>query len=206
MPGFDGGAHQTFQIRYRLSTDKIYSYENVPSNAESFGLKNLRLGSKYHISVRSNNSRHLSQWTDEIIVSTLSFMPLVRLHSSETMPSAKISFTVIIIVIIVGLIILFINMILILIFITKRRRSNVTSENSSTAEINETEPNTFDIFRPIPSNLFLTTPNTNKKYEEDNITRSFVSSCSSAHLLHPGKFCLSISCDGNCDFEEIQIK
>ncbi|CAF1488244.1 unnamed protein product [Rotaria sordida] len=180
IPGFDGGAQQTFQIRYRLSTDNHYIYENVPYDIQSFDLINLKLGSQYHLSIRSNNSYHLSKWTDEIIITTLNYLPILKFHLSE-ISSTNISFTLLIIIAIIGFIILFVNIILICFFIIKRRQLNITSENSSTTGTNETETNTIDIFQPIPSNFFLTTTTTNsyKKYEDDDIKRPFVSSYSS---------------------------
>ncbi|CAF4177480.1 unnamed protein product, partial [Rotaria sp. Silwood2] len=185
-PGFDGGFQQTFQIRYRLSTDNYYVYENVPIHMESYDLKNLKLGSQYYISIRSNNSYHLSKWTDEIIISTSNYLPSLKFHLSE-ISSTNISFTLLILIAVIGLIILLINIILICFFIIKRRQFNMTSENSSTTGTNETETNTIDIFQPIPSNFFLTTTtttatNTYKKYEDDDIKRPFVSSCSSTNL------------------------
>ncbi|CAM4919915.1 unnamed protein product [Rotaria socialis] len=179
-PGFDGGAQQTFQIRFRLSTESQYAYQHMPYGKHSFELKDLKLGSQYHISIRSNNSHHLSKWTDEIVISTSDYLPSLRFHLSEV-PSTKISFTLLIIIAIIGLIILSINIILMIFFIIKRRQSTVTtSENSSTTGTNETEANTIDLFQPVPSNF--STTNTYKKYEDEDIKRPFVSSYSSATL------------------------
>ncbi|CAF1528193.1 unnamed protein product [Rotaria sp. Silwood1] len=196
IPGFDGGSQQTFQIRYRLSTDNSYVYENIPINILLYDLKNLKLGSEYYISIRSNNSYHLSKWTDEIIISTSNYLPSLKFHLTE-MSSTNISFTILIIIILIGLIILLINIILICYFIIKRRQLNITSENSSTISTNETETNTIDIFQPIPSNFFLTT-NTYKKYEDDDIKRPFVSSCSSTNINHLDNRTSFASLKNNC--------
>ncbi len=159
-------------------------------DSHSFDLKNLRLGSEYHISIRSNNSYHLSEWTDDIIISTLPYLPSSLFHSLVLSPT-KYSSTITIILAIIGLLIVAINIILISFFLIKRRRSNTSSDNSSTTGTNETETNTVDIFQPIPSNFFLPPPpttNTYQKYEEDDIQRPFVSSYVAARLSHPGKF------------------
>ncbi|UJR14891.1 hypothetical protein I4U23_001875 [Adineta vaga] len=184
MPGFDGGSPQTFQLRYRLSTETRYVYVFIPPNIQSYDLKNLRLGSEYHLSLRSNNSHHLSEWTEDIIQSTSSYIPTSLFHTSEMFP-LKYSYTFLIIIALIGLLIIFINVILISFFLVKRRRANVTSDNSSTTGTNETETNTVDIFQPIPSNFFLSQPpqitNTYQKYEDDDIQRPFVSSYSTAN-------------------------
>ena len=194
LPGFDGGARQTFQIRYRLSTDNRYSYEDVPSGEQTFNLKNLVLASDYSISIRANNSHHLSEWTDEIVASTSRYLPSSPFYSfSSSGSSTRFSLTVIVIVAIFGLFIILINIVLISLFVMKRRRSHVTSDNSSTTGTNETEANTVDIFQPIPSNLFFDRPyssnnnnaypfNTYQRYDEDEMKRPFVPSYSSATL------------------------
>ncbi len=158
-------------------------------NSQSFDLKNLRLGSEYHISMRSNNSYHLSEWTDDITISTLPYLPSSLFHSLVLSPT-KYSSTITIILAIIGLLIVAINIILISFFLIKRRRSNTSSDNSSTTGTNETETNTVDIFQPIPSNFFLptTTTSTYQKYEDDDIQRPFVSSYVAARLSHPSKF------------------
>ncbi|CAF4782447.1 unnamed protein product, partial [Rotaria sp. Silwood2] len=125
-------------------------------------------------------------------ISTSNYLPSLKFHLSE-ISSTNISFTLLILIAVIGLIILLINIILICFFIIKRRQFNMTSENSSTTGTNETETNTIDIFQPIPSNFFLTTTtttatNTYKKYEDDDIKRPFVSSCSSTNLNNLGKF------------------
>ena len=48
---------------------------------QSFDLKNLILAREYYISIRSNNSYHLSEWTDEIITSTLNYLPSSPFYS-----------------------------------------------------------------------------------------------------------------------------
>jgi hypothetical protein len=193
LPGFDGGARQTFQIRYRLSTDDRYSYEDIPIGGQSFDLKNLLLAREYYVSLRANNSHHLSDWTDELLVSTSRFFPSAPFYAlSSSNLSARFSLTVIVIVALFGLAILLINIILISLFIMKRRRSHLSSDNSSTTGTNETEANTVDIFQPIPSNLFFDRPysstnnaypfNTYQKYDDDDVKRPFVPSYSSATL------------------------
>ncbi|CAF1569206.1 unnamed protein product, partial [Adineta ricciae] len=178
MPGFDGGSSQTFQLRYRISSDTSYAYVFIPAGFQSYTLKNLRFGSEYHLSLRSNNSHHLSEWTDDIIQSTTSFVPTSLFHSIDLSP-IKYSYTFLIIITLIGLLIIFINIILISFFLVKRRRVHVTSDNSSTTGTNETETNTVDIFQPIPSNFFLPPPpsqtaNTYQKYDDDDIQRPFV--------------------------------
>lgn len=195
LPGFDGGARQTFQIRYRLASDNRYSYEDVPFGEQIFNLKNLLLASDYYISIRANNSYHLSEWTEEILASTSRYLPSSPFYSfASSGSSTRFSLTVIVIVAIFGLFIVLINIVLISLFVMKRRRSNITSDNSSTTGTNETEANTVDIFQPIPSNLFFDRPyssnnnhnaypfNTYQRYEEDEMKRPFVPSYSSATL------------------------
>ena len=193
IPGFDGGAPQRFQIRYRLSTDDRYSYEDVPAGDQMFDLKNLLLAREYVISIRANNSYHLSDWTEEVLVTTSRYLPSSPFYSlSSSNTSSRFSLTVIVIVAIVGLIILLINILLISLFIIKRRRSHLSSDNSSTTGTNETEANTVDIFQPIPSNLFFDRPysstssaypfNTYQKYDDEDVKRPFVPSYSSATL------------------------
>ena len=193
IPGFDGGAAQRFQIRYRLSSSKRYSYEDVPVGVKSFDLKNLLFASEYYISIRSNNSHHLSEWTDEIKASTSRYLPSAPFYPfSNSSSSTRFSLTVIIIVTVFGLFILLINAVLISLFIMKRRRSNINSDNSSTTGTNETEANTVDIFQPVPSNLYFDRPyssvtntypfNTYQRYDEDDVKRPFVPSYSSTTL------------------------
>jgi hypothetical protein len=194
LPGFDGGARQTFQIRYRRSSDNRYSYEDVPFGEQIFDLKNLLLATEYYISIRSNNSHHLSEWTNEILASTSRYLPSSPFYSfSSSGSSTRFSLTVIVIVAVFGLFILLINIVLISLFVMKkRRRANVNSDNSSTTGTNETEANTVDIFQPIPSNLFFDRPysstnnpypfNTYQRYEEDDVKRPFVPSYSSTTL------------------------
>jgi hypothetical protein len=185
LPGFDGGAQQTFQIRYRLSTADRYDYEHLPFDTQSFDLKNLKLSSEYRLNIRSNNSYHISPWSNELIIKTLNSLPSLSFHLSEFSPKT-LSFTVILIIAICGLIIFLINIILIIVFVLKRRRSNIIGENLSTTETNETETNTVDLFQPIPSNFFLI--NTYQKYEDEDIKKPFVSSFSSINLSPQGKF------------------
>ncbi len=193
LPGFDGGARQTFQIRYRRTSDTRYSYEDVPLGEQTFDLKNLLLATDYYISLRSNNSHHLSDWTDEILASTSRYIPSSPFYSfSSSGSSTRFSLTIIVIVAVFGLFILLINIVLISLFIMKRRRRHVNSDNSSTTGTNETEANTVDIFQPIPSNLFFDRPysstnhaypfNTYQRYEDEDVKRPFVPSYSSATL------------------------
>ena len=172
-PGFNGGAPQTFQIRYRLSTADRYFYEQLPPDMEAFHLKNLRLASEYHLNIRSNNSYHLSSWSDELLIKTPTFFPSLSFHISDLI-STKISWKLIVIMASIGAIIVFINLLLLLIFFLKRRQSHVSGENLSTTETNETEANTVDLFQPIPSNFSLI--NTYQKYEDEDAKSPFVSS------------------------------
>lgn len=192
-PGFDGGATQRFQLRYRLAGNERYTYEDVPADEQSFDLKNLLLANDYYISVRANNSYHLSEWTDELLASTSRYLPTSPFYSfSSSNVSSRFSLTVIVIAAVFGFFILLINIILISLFIMKHRRSHLTSDNSSTTGTNETEANTVDIFQPIPSNLFFDRPfastahaypfNTYQKYDEDDVKRPFVPSYSSSTL------------------------
>lgn len=193
QPGFDGGARQTFQIRFRLATNNRYSYEDVPLNSQTFDLKNLLLATDYYISIRANNSHHLSDWSPEIRASTSRYLPTSPFYSfSTSVSSTRFSLTVIVIIAVFGLFILLINVIIISLFALKRRRSHVNSDNSSTTGTNETEANTVDIFQPIPSNLFFDRPyssntnaypfNTYQKYEDDDVKRPFVPTYSTATL------------------------
>lgn len=190
-PGFDGGSSQTFQLRYRISSDTPYAYIFIPAGFQSYDLKNLRLGSEYHLSLRSNNSHHLSEWTDDTIQSTAAFVPTSIFHSLDLSP-IKYSYTFLIIITLIGLLIIFINIILISFFLVKRRRVHATSDNSSTTGTNETETNTVDIFQPIPSNFFLPPPtqsaNTYQKYDDDDIQRPFVPTYSTVNMSTRGKF------------------
>lgn len=181
LPGFDGGNEQKFQIRYSLSKDDRYFYDDIPFNVTSFHLKHLKLGTEYHLNIRSNNSYHLSPWSNEVVFKTLNTFPLSLTYLSEY-SSIKYSFTIIIIIAVFGLIIFLINIILLLFFIIKRRRLNMNREDISTTDTTETETNTVDLFQPIPSNFFL--PNTYHKYDDE---RPFVSSFSSINVSQPGK-------------------
>jgi hypothetical protein len=185
LPGFDGGARQTFQIRYRRISDTRYSYEDVPFSEQTFDLKNLQLATNYYISLRSNNSHHLSDWTEELLASTSRSIPSSPFYAfSSSGSSTRFSLTVIVIIAIVGLFVLLINILIISLFVIKRRRSHVNSDNSSTTGTNETEANTVDIFQPIPSNLFFDRPyssnnnsypfNTYQRYEDEDVKRPFV--------------------------------
>lgn len=172
-PGFDGGAYQTFQIRYRLSTVDRYFYEHLPPGIEAFHLKNLRLASEYHLNIRANNSYHLSSWSDEFIIKTPNFFPSLSFHFSDFI-STTMSWKIIIIIASIGALIVLINIILLFIFFLKRRKSHANGENLSTTETNETEANTVDLFQPIPSNFSLI--NTYQKYGDEDMNSPFVSS------------------------------
>ncbi len=146
----------------------------------------MKLSSEYYLNIRSNNSHHLSSWSNDIILKTLNSFPFPSLsfHLAE-FSSTKISFIAIIIIAIGGLIIFLINIIFVIIFVVKRRRTNINEENLSTTDTNETETNTVDLFQPIPSNFFLI--NTHHKNEDEDIKKPFVSSFSSANLYPTGK-------------------
>ena len=188
---FDGGAAQTYQLRYRLSTDDQYSYEPVPGDAQSFDLENLRAGQEYHLSMRSNNTHYLSEWTDELIVWTTAELSFSPLYSFILSPK-RFSWVATLVLTVVGLLVVLINIVLISIFVIKRRRARITNDNSSTTGTNETETNTVDLFQPMAPNLLFegpssTTMNTYpfdnyQKYDDDDIKRPFVSSYSSTNL------------------------
>lgn len=175
-PGFNGGANQTFQIRYRLSTASRYFYEHLPIGIEAFQLKTLRLASEYHLNIRANNSYHLSPWSEELIIKTPNIFPRISFHFAEFV-STKMSFKIIAMMGMIGAIILLINILLMIIFFLKRRKTNMNSENLSTTETNETEANTVDLFQP---------KSTYQKYDEEDMKSPFVSSLSSMNSFQPG--------------------
>ena len=70
---FDGGNVQRYQLRHRLFSSSVYNYEDIPLGRSSYELQNLRSSSNYSVSLRANNSYYVSEWTDEMIVSTLPY-------------------------------------------------------------------------------------------------------------------------------------
>ncbi|CAF1101020.1 unnamed protein product, partial [Didymodactylos carnosus] len=171
QPGFDGGAPQQFQIRYRLQANDRYHYEDIPPRATAVAVKNLEIGTTYLFAVRSNNSYHLSPWTDEFSITTSRDVPQ---SIYPFIPQTRFSLTVILVVCALGILLLLFNIILIAIFVKRRRKK---SDNDSTTGTNETEANTVEIFQPPP--IFTDDNsgypfNTYQRYDEEDVKRPFV--------------------------------
>ena len=72
-PGFDGGFNQTFRIRYRRVGGESFQYVDVaPQGVTTFELQDLKVDTKYSISIMAFNSIGASSYTTPIIVSTRS--------------------------------------------------------------------------------------------------------------------------------------
>ncbi|CAF1285704.1 unnamed protein product, partial [Didymodactylos carnosus] len=171
QPGFDGGAPQQFQIRYRLQTSDRYHYEDIPPRITAIEVKNLEIGTTYLFSIRANNSFHLSPWTDEFSITTSRDVPQ---PIYPFVPQTRFSLTVILIVCALGIFLLIFNIILIAIFVKRRRKK---SDNDSTTGTNETEANTVEIFQPPP--IFTDDNsgypfNTYQRYDDEDVKRPFV--------------------------------
>ena len=76
-PGFDGGFDQTFKIRYRREGVENYQYVDVhPSGITNYEVQDLKVDTKYSISIMAFNSIGSSPYTSPIMVGTKSKQPL----------------------------------------------------------------------------------------------------------------------------------
>ena len=74
-PGFDGGFNQTFKIRYQREGAISHQYVDVaPQGVTTFEVQDLKVDTKYSISIMAFNSIGVSIYTDPILVTTKSEM------------------------------------------------------------------------------------------------------------------------------------
>ena len=72
-PGFDGGFSQTFKIRYQKEGAENYQYVDVaPPGASSFEVQDLKVDTKYSISLMAFNKIGASAYTPQVLVGTKS--------------------------------------------------------------------------------------------------------------------------------------
>ena len=72
-PGFNGGFNQTFKIRYKREGADNFQYVDVsPQGTDTFEVQDLKVDTKYSISIMAFNSIGASAYTAPIIVSTKS--------------------------------------------------------------------------------------------------------------------------------------
>lgn len=72
-PGFDGGFNQTFKIRYQRDGVVNFQYVDVaPYGAKSFEVQDLKVDTKYAISIMAFNAIGASAYTTPLLVSTKS--------------------------------------------------------------------------------------------------------------------------------------
>ena len=72
-PGFNGGFNQTFKIRYQREGAINYQYVDVaPQGIDTFEVQDLKVDTKYSISIMAFNTVGASAYTSPIIVSTKS--------------------------------------------------------------------------------------------------------------------------------------
>ena len=157
---FDGGNVQRYQIRYRLVSSSVYDYDDVPLGSSSYELRNLRSSSNYSVCLRANNSYYVSEWTDEMIVSTLPYNHSSSLFLFVLPYLDRYSWAGTVSLVIIALAIVLINFILIFCFVCQRRRQrqrqhSTQIENSSSIGTNETENPPVDLFQSIASNYDL---------------------------------------------------
>ena len=192
ISGFDGGAKQSYQIRYRRLIEDRYNYQDILPGVEYFHLENLRSATEYLFNLRSNNSHYLSPWSKDVSATTLPYrsFSFASLFSSNS--RREYSWLTLSVVLVAALFIIGINGLVVLIVLRKNRRSCTSSDNSSTTGTNETETNTVDLFQPTTTNFVADRrllanihqyPFDNyQNYDEDEIHRPFVSSYSSNNL------------------------
>ena len=71
--GFNGGFNQTYKIRYQREGAISYQYVDVaPQGINTFEVQDLKVDTKYSISIMAFNSIGASTYTSPIIVSTKS--------------------------------------------------------------------------------------------------------------------------------------
>ena len=69
--GFDGGFNQTFKIRYQREGAISHQYVDVaPQGVTTFEVQDLKVATKYSISIMAFNSIGVSSYTDPILVTT----------------------------------------------------------------------------------------------------------------------------------------
>ena len=69
--GFDGGFNQTFKIRYQREGAISHQYVDVaPQGVTTFEVQDLKVATKYSISIMAFNSIGVSFYTDPILVTT----------------------------------------------------------------------------------------------------------------------------------------
>lgn len=72
-PGFDGGFAQTFKIRYQREGADNYQYVDVtPEGTNTYEVQDLKVDTKYSISIVAFNSIGASSYTNPVIVGTKS--------------------------------------------------------------------------------------------------------------------------------------
>ncbi len=79
-PGFDGGYDQTFKIRYRREGAENYQYVDVhPKGTNLYEMQDLKVDTRYTISILAFNAIGTSDYTSEIVVGTKSKYDLIFL-------------------------------------------------------------------------------------------------------------------------------
>ena len=82
--GFNGGFPQTFKIRYKRENAENYQYVDVhPANVTFYEVQDLKVDTKYSISIMAFNSIGPSPYTSPIMVGTKSklLQPLINNYS-----------------------------------------------------------------------------------------------------------------------------
>ncbi|XP_052214574.1 protein turtle-like [Dreissena polymorpha] len=71
IPGFNGGAEQTFQIIYKKINIESWTETHAPANNTRHTLSGLSAGTAYRCKMRAENIYGISPWTEDITVYTL---------------------------------------------------------------------------------------------------------------------------------------
>ncbi|XP_022244976.1 synaptogenesis protein syg-2-like isoform X2 [Limulus polyphemus] len=147
IPGFNGGAAQEFQIRYRESRSKIYSFTKfIPGSSVLLVVRDLKPQSEYVFEIMARNKYGESRNTNAVVTTKIldnSLMDTSKAMVNSTDEDNKgISSIFIIVGVIAGACLVFLNIIFVIYFIRKRKHNqqnqDVTSERK-TSEVSDSQ-------------------------------------------------------------------
>ncbi|XP_052242396.1 nephrin-like [Dreissena polymorpha] len=89
IPGFNGGAEQTFQIIYKKINIESWTETHAPANNTRHTLSGLSAGTAYRCKMRAENIYGISSWTEDITVYTLMENELLRANTYKTLTGVE---------------------------------------------------------------------------------------------------------------------
>ncbi|XP_014667088.1 PREDICTED: nephrin-like isoform X1 [Priapulus caudatus] len=149
-PGFDGGLHQAFRVRYRRLDDtaEVYHYVDVyPTNATEFLVPGLERNTEYELSVMAYNRLGDSGYQQTAITTkTASEIPAEAGILGIRKGSDKMPILLIVAIAIIGAILLAINIMLVIYFVKYRRGKK---EEEAAAAETDTKSNTVEMYSHV---------------------------------------------------------